>query len=143
MDINSLDFEIIQSFVCILYDSSSTTTKVNKLRMEFFPRKLAMMQKLPPTKAALIEHVNRSIYQANVWLSCLDARQNLCSPAGFRWIQMDNTWKPLWTALPDVEQNCRQLIKCGCKAEPKCSKKCVCKSTGLRCTALCLCRGLC
>ena len=143
MSISSPNFQIIQNFVCILYDSASSTREVNKLRMELFPRKISMMQKLPPTEAALIQHVNRSIYQANIWLKCLDAEQHLPSPEAFGWLKIGSMWKPLWTTLPEVEKTCRQLIKCGCKAEPKCSKKCACKNTGLRCTELCLCRGLC
>ena len=45
--------------------------------------------------------------------------------------------------FPAAAVGCRELIKCGCKAEPICAKKCRCKTAGLTSTALCLCRGLC
>ena len=38
---------------------------------------------------------------------------------------MDTGWRPVWTTLPAAAVGCRELIKCGCKAEPTCAKKCV------------------
>ena len=139
----SPQFELIEKFICKLYDRSSGSSSVNDLRRDLFPRKTPMMQNLPPTQAALIEHTNRSVYQASIWLQCLEAEQKLPSPERFGWAKQNNQWQPVWTTQPEVSKTCRQLIKCGCKADPVCTRKCVCKSTGLKCTALCYCRGLC
>lgn len=139
----SPQFELIEKFICKLYDRSSGSSSVNDLRRDLFPRKTPMMQNLPPTQAALIEHTNRSVYQASIWLQCLEAEQKLPSPVRFGWAKQNNQWQPVWTTQPEVSKTCRQLIKCGCKADPVCTRKCVCKSTGLKCTALCYCRGLC
>ncbi len=32
----------------------------------------------------------------------------------------------MWTLLPEVAKASRELAKCGCKAEPLCSRKCKC-----------------
>ena len=102
-----------------------------------------MMQSLPPTQDALHIYVNRSVYQASVWLKCLQAIQNLPTPELFGWKRADRLWKPVWTNLPEAARSCRVLIKCGCKAEPLCNKKCACKNHQLPCTSLCHCNGNC
>ena len=127
-----------------MYDKSTAFESVNSLRKDLFPRKVQMMQYLPPTQAALIQHTNRSLYQASIWLKSLCYEEDNPNPDTFGWCKDDkNAWKPLWTTLPGAYQSCRQLVKCGCKAEPKCSRRCTCASTGLQCTALCQCRGTC
>ena len=135
--------KVTEQFTCILYDSTTSCESVNDLRKKPFPRKVTMMQNFPPSQAALIQHTNWSIYQATIWLMSLKSKQNVTSPDAFGWINDDNTWKPLWTTIPEAAKCCRQLIKCGRKAEPLCSRKCTCSSTGLGCTALCECRGSC
>ena len=30
----------------------------------------------------------------------------------------------MWTHLPEVAKACQELLKCGCKALPLCSRKC-------------------
>lgn len=143
MSLDSHLFKVIEQFTCFLYDHSTLCVNVNQQRKELFPRKVQMMQNLPPTQAALIQHTNRSLYQASIWLMSLHTKQNVPSPAGFGWTLSENSWKPLWTTLPDATQDCMQLVKCGCKAMPLCSRRCTCRSTGLECTALCECRGNC
>ncbi len=53
------------------------------------------------------------------------------------------TWKPIGTLLPEVAKASRNLVKCGCKALPQCSRKCRCREAGLSCMALCQCGGHC
>ena len=50
---------------------------------------------------------------------------------------------PVWTLLPEIAKASRDLLKCGCKAEPLCSRRCKCQGAGLPCTALCQCGGKC
>ena len=136
-------FELIEAFTCVLYDRSTTCEEVNDLRKDLFPRKVQRMQHLPPTQAALLQHVNRSMFQSSIWLRSYETQQNVSCPEVFGWTKKDTKWEPQWTTLDEAATSCRQLIKCGCKSEPLCSKRCVCKSTGLRCTALCRCLGNC
>ncbi len=143
MSVDSPLFQVIEQFVCNLYDNTTLFGSVNDLRKDLFPRKVHMMPNLPPTQAALIQHTNRSVYQASIWLMSLKTEMNVPSPDAFGWSKKGNTWEPLWTTLPDAAKFCRQLIKCSCKAEPLCSRRCTCKSTCLESTALCECRGNC
>ena len=136
-------FRLIERFTCVLYERSSKCVEVNALRKDLFPQKVQHMTGLPPTQAALLEHVNRSLFQSSIWLQSFQARQNVPSADAFGWRKRNTLWEPVWTPLAEAATGCRQLLKCGCKVIPHCSKRCVCRSTGLPCTALCLCKGNC
>ena len=56
---------------CIMYASTTYYDKVNDLRQELFQKRGEMMEKLPPTETALLQHVNRCLYQASIWRSSL------------------------------------------------------------------------
>jgi len=144
-DAHSDEFKLLERFVCVLYDSTTQLVEVNDLRQELFSqgKNVRMMHALPPTKASLEQHINRSIYQASIWLTSLDSIQAVPSPDNFGWAKLEDIWKPVWTTLSEAASSCRELIKCGCKALPLCSKKCICKNTQLKCTSLCACRGNC
>ena len=87
-------------------------------------------------QAALIQHTNWALYQASIWSTCLRTQQNIPTPEGFDCTQHDQSWKPVWTLLPEVARACQELLKCGCKSFPFCSRKCKCRDAGLSCTAL-------
>ena len=36
----------------------------------------------------------------------------------------------MWMLLPEVARACQELLKCGCKSLPFCSKKCKCRDLG-------------
>ena len=50
-----------------MYDRSSTVTCVNDARQELFARKQKSYQSIPPTRAALVQHLKRSAYQVDVY----------------------------------------------------------------------------
>ena len=109
-----------------------------------FPTRVKMMEKLPPTETALLQHANRCLYQASIWKNSLKPFIAAPNPEGFRWTREDTGWHPVWTTLPAAAVvGWKELIKCDCKAGPTCARKCRCKTAGLTCTALCLCRVLC
>ena len=59
--------------------------------------------KLPPPSSALNQHTRRSIYQAEVWRSCLKRKQNLPSPLDWGWeLTESGELKPIWTTEAPV-----------------------------------------
>lgn len=140
---SSSAFKIIERFTCAMYDSTTPIVNVNALRQEMFTTKVKMMENLPPTQSALLHHVNRSLYQASIWRKSLDSLVVAPIPEGFGWTKSDRGWCPTWTTLPAAAISCRELVKCGCKASPICSKNCRCRNACLACTTLCFCRGNC
>lgn len=145
MEQESEVFAQIERFTCILYDHTTQLDRVNDLRQDLFAqgKHVKLMQNLPPTQAALFQHTLRSIYQAGVWMTGLQSMQNLPLPERFGWTKDNALWQPMWTVLPEAAKTCRELIRCGCKANPQCSRKCMCKTSNLKCTYLCVCKGNC
>ncbi len=75
---------MIERFVILLFDRTSTCTEVNDARWKVFPRKNAAQQ-IPPTRAALVEHVKRAVCQGgHIWGKTLLPDPVLPSPTGGR-----------------------------------------------------------
>lgn len=137
--------QVLERFVILLYDRSSTCTCINEARKELFTKKARTMEVLPPTSAALIQHTKRVAYQAGyVWGQSLMADPELPCPSKHGWKRSPaQTWEPIWTTLPEASVSCLQLIKCTCKPEKGCSGRCKCAKSNLKCTSLCKCDGDC
>ena len=81
---SSPDIGVIESFVTSLYSVSCTLTAVNQARQQIFAQSSRTFEYLPPTKAALVEHVKRTTDQAGyVWGQPVIAKQVLPSPSSW------------------------------------------------------------
>ena len=79
----------IERFVILLYDRTSTRKEINKARKKIFAKK-NNVQLIPPTKAALEEHVKRAAYQGgHVWGQTLLPMPELPPPSSWGWIKND------------------------------------------------------
>jgi hypothetical protein len=134
--------QTIERFVILLYDRTSTSINVDKARCKLFAKK-NNVQLIPPTSAALKQHVRRAVYQGgHVWGQALVPAPVLPSPTDWGWIKSsDQMYEPHWTTLPEASKVCQELVSCNCKKG--CMKKCKCKKAKLQCTALCACEGEC
>ena len=128
----------IERFVILLYDRTSTCKEINKARNKVFAKK-NNVQLIPPTKAALEEHVKRAAYQGgHVWGQTLLPTPELPPPSSWGWIKNDEgVYEPHWTKLPKAAHSCYELVSCKCKK--RCVKRCNCKKAALECTAVCVC----
>ena len=134
--------QAIERFVILMYDRTSTCTDVNKARKKLFAKR-SSVQRIPPTRAALEQHVKRAVFQGgHVWGQILVPQPVLPSPSSWGWIKTDDgLYEPHWTTLPEASKTCYELISCGCKKG--CRSRCKCKKASLKCTALCVCEGEC
>ena len=101
----------IERFVVLLYKKTSQLCKVNEARNIFFSagRKI---QNVPPTKAALVQHVERAVYQAgHIWGQVLVASPVLPSPSDWGWVQVGEKWHPYWISLEEASKACQELIR--------------------------------
>ena len=74
--------EVLERFVVLMYDRTSTEMKVNEARKQLFSQKSRSIDGIPPTQAALVEHMKRAAYQAgHVWAQMFVAVPNLPSPS--------------------------------------------------------------
>ena len=136
---------LLERFVILLYDRSSSSVSVNMVRKQLFSRKNRSLDNIPPTRLrdALLQHVKRASYQAgHVWGQSFIADPYLPSPSDWGWELVDSLWKPVWMTLPQAAQCCPELVRCGCKSGCT-TRHCKCVRACLHCTSLCACDGEC
>ena len=127
-----------ERFVVLLYDRTSSLLKVNEARQELFCKKSREFDSIPPTKAALEQHIRRAVFQgAHIWGQTLLCQPALPSPADWGWQRQAHRWSPYWTTLKQAKDTSYELIHCGCKTA--CRGRCKCMKANLVCTGLCKC----
>lgn len=135
-------FRVLERFVVIMYSRTTPHQNVNMARQTIFSQGTRGIESIPPTQAALEQHVKRAAFQAgHVWGRTLDLIQDLPSAAEWGWSLSSDGWTPKWTTLPEASKACNELIRCGCKRA--CRGLCKCTKANLPCTALCACNGNC
>ena len=88
---------------------------IDEVRHHLFTKRGMSMESLPPTKAALVQHANRAVYQAgHIWGQAFNATPALPSPGDWGWTDPPE-WKPLWTTLPEASVSSRELLCYRCK----------------------------
>jgi len=133
---------VLERFVVLLYDRTSSRLKVNEARQELFCKKSREFDSIPPTKAALEQHIRQEVLQgAHTWGQTLLCQPALPSPADWGWQRQARRWSPYWTTLKQAKNTCNELIHCGCKTA--CRGRCKCMKVNLVCTGLCKCGGNC
>ena len=132
---------VLERYVVLLYDRTSNLLTVNEAREELFPKR-SSLESIPPSRAALVQHAKRAIFQGgHMWGQTLLPQPTLPSPSDWGWSKNKDKWTPLWTTLPQAKDTCYELIRCGCKSV--CRGRCKCKKANLACTGLCKCGGDC
>ena len=133
--------ENIERFVVLLYDRGSELSSVDEARQQLFCKRSRTLDRIPPTSAALEQHLLRASYQGgHVWSQIHLTLPELPSPAEWGWMK-DGHWKPVWTTLAQAQESCYELIHCSCKKA--CRGLCKCTRANLQRTALCSCGGNC
>lgn len=140
--ISSEDFALLERFTVLLYSRTCPSNDVNQARQALFAQGNRTIENIPPTKAALEQHVRRAAYQAgHVWGQTCLVQQNLPCPSDWGWQLGPGGWVPIWSLLPEAAKACHELIHCKCKKA--CRGLCKCYRANLSCTALCFCGGSC
>ena len=135
-EVSDDDLAVLERFTILLYDRTSAESDINKDRQDLFCKKGRQMEALPPTRAALLQHVKRAVYQGGYcWGRMFHTTMNLPSPADWGWCNPPK-WTPFWTTLPEASIVSRELIHCACKVGCN-PRRCSCRKSGLRCTGLC------
>lgn len=110
-------------------------------RQVLFAQGNKTIENIPPTQAALAQHIKRAAYQAgHVHGQALEPMQELPSLAEWGWQQSPEGWSLKWTMLAEASKACSELISCGCKRA--CRSLCKCPKANLPCIALCSFAGI-
>ena len=141
--LESVHMQRIERFVVLMYSKGCGAATVNEARHRLFTTGSRSLENIPPTQAALFQHVIRAILQTSFyWSQATSVQQEIPDVSEWGWHNDGTrTWQPLWTVLSDASVACAILLHCGCiKA---CMGRCKCNRAGIRCTALCKCEGGC
>ena len=137
LHVDSDHFKKIERLTVIMYDRTCHLSCVNEAREEIFCQKNQSIDRIPPTKDALLQHTKRALYQAGLWTTCTQTQPTIPSPDEFGWTMESGHWVPLWITLPEVSKACSELIKCSCKGN---CTRCKCVKANLSCSPLCTCK---
>ena len=132
---------LLERFVILMHDKTSECFRMNEAKKKLFIYKSKSLENIPPTKAALEQHIKRASLQAHCWSQALVKNPRLPGPSEWGWVHKMGEWQQIWTTLAEDAKSCNELICCEYKKS--CTGRCTCVSTGLKCTALCLCLGDC
>jgi hypothetical protein len=134
-------FQAIQHFFIKVYSSSEDEIRdINIFRKKAFCKGKRDMSQIPPTKDALLQHTQRSIFQASIWMSSHQPILPEVSPADFGWRKKKEGkgWEPQWITKPTLSNTAKALVQCGCKKGCQ-TARCRCKREDLKCSNLCRC----
>ena len=112
------DVKKFERYTILLYDRTSSRSNINEIRKDLYTKKLRDIEHIPPTKAALIEHIKRCAYISGyIWGQCIVSWIKLPNPSnwGYEYNNLVNKWQPFWTSLPDATKACQELKKCNVK----------------------------
>ncbi|CAH3151254.1 unnamed protein product [Porites lobata] len=76
----------LERFVILLYDRTSSLEDINQARKHLFAQKGRSIENIPPTKAALVQHIKRAVYQAGYcWAQATTSSPDLPCPSEWGW----------------------------------------------------------
>lgn len=136
--------EALEKWTVMMYSKNCTNFFVNEARQSMFTHNLKSLENIPPTQAALYQHVKRTLLVAGyTWRVAFRKMLNLPDPGlhGWEWNDRLLQWVPYWTKLDDASKACAMLLHCGC--QKSCTGNCKCSKAGMRCTPLCKCEAGC
>lgn len=131
----------LEQIVCKLYNEYHCDN-VDEARYRLFCKgKNVQSQQLPPTSAALKQHLKRANYQAFIWRNALNPETE-SSPHNHGWQIKDGHLQIVWTDLLPAPEAVMELVCCNCKSTCQ-TKRCSCVKSGLPCTDACACTDQC
>ena len=96
-EVTDEDIAMLERFTIVLYDRTSSMMNIDEARQLLFTKKGRAMDAIPPTRAALVHHIKRAVYQG-----------------GHYWGKMFHVTMDMPSAGSTAS---RELIRCGCKKE--------------------------
>ena len=115
------------------------------LRWKLFSTKNKEAENLPPCRATLVPHIQRTNYLSQIHKSYHQTHPELPSLTESGWTKekYGNVLCPVHCLVPPAPRAILELIKCGCKAGDCSTNQCLCYKNRLPCTSLCTCSDIC
>ena len=95
VEINDDHVASLEQFTILLYDRTSNVVNINEACQVLFTKKARHMDAIPPTRAALVPHIKRAVYQGgHCWGKILESTMCMPSTEDWGWIGPQD-WKPM------------------------------------------------
>lgn len=133
-----------ETFVMKIYSPSSKATDINDLRHDMFHR-VADLEKLPPTRDSLKQHLLRSLYQCKIWSCAHIAIPDLPSIEKYGWKYDDSSksMAPILMTSEPLPKTLKELLTCKCTTSKCSSSRCNCVKSNVACSLACACAMTC
>ena len=131
------EMQPLEHFVCHVYSANGPQT-LPQLCWELFRSKNMVSEMLPPTRATLLPHIQRTNFVCMVNKAYVTTHPQLPSLEDCGWVLEDGAIFPLRCLELPAPQAVLELIKCGSKSSV-CARNCSCVKNDLPCTLLCKC----
>lgn len=126
--LNEDNFKFSEKFIIAIYCEKKPQLKthddIDHLRAAMFPS-VNNLDKLPPTKGALEQHLRRANYQTFIWRTAHRPLQDLPPPETCGWHIKSDKLVPVTSLRPPLSMKDLQLISCQCATGCR-TAKCSC-----------------
>ncbi len=132
-------------FVAILYRQRQPHTSMNQLRHAIFlsKRDTPKIKTLPPTDAALDEHIKRAHLQTMIWKASDQIEPPTVDIVQYGWVMANGVPVPCSGVSDVAPQQLMKVVACGCCAQNACSRStCSCQGAAVSCTSFCKCMSM-
>jgi hypothetical protein len=119
---------------------ASSHHNINTFRVKLATSRDASLVRLPPSEAALRQHILRASFQTKVSHASFLAKPPLPSPMEYGWRTVKDSLHSVYFEGNMSAEFLRGLV-CSCKGKSQCKKSYVCAEHNLACTDLCSCQG--
>lgn len=114
------------------------------MRVHLATVKQIPVEKLPPSYPALMEHLKRCCWQANVWYNAHKPMMVLKDPTSWGWTFKNERLIPVYYEGPtSLELLQKHICSCSTQKTSCSSESCTCFSMELKCSKLCSCDAEC
>ena len=129
----------LEKFTCMVYDKEAPST-LPEARFYLWSTKSRECENLPPCRATLGPHIQRTNYVCKVFKSYKLVHPYLPDLIDNGWIRDESdVLLPVHCLNPPAPKSFLEMVKCGCK-KGDCSKNtCTCRKNDVPCTSLCKC----
>ena len=141
--VSDIDVQVLETFVCEMYGEkpgANGEMSVDDVRYKMYCRKGGKIPYdcLPPCRNVLMQHIQRSHYQASIWRRCLTPYINPDDPTNQHgWCLNDGLIDIVWMTCNPAPDEVLELVSCSCNS---CNEECPCVQLGFICTDACTCK---
>ena len=130
----------LERFTCLAYSKEGPYT-LPDLRYKLWSSKNKESETLPPCRATLVPHIQRTDFVSRIHKSYNQTHPVLPALTESGWKRNEKTGflLPVHCLVPPVPLAMLELIKCGCVGDCS-SMQCSCHKNMLKCTSLCKCK---